>query len=846
MSIAILRAILTKDLRSLGPMAGIIALLFLGNAVITRLDLLPDLWAFALPMLLAALVVLCLAVFQNDSPASLTDDWLCRPVPLPELLTAKLALVVISVYLPSAIGAFVADLTRGFPVPTALLDAVLLQDEVLLFLVPVLLFIAVITRTLVQGFGVLFAIFIAVFVAPTPFVREPGPLEPGIRDALLFSGMRWLSTVPAILTAWVFAAIGFWLVYWRRRLTTARVLLVSALGISLLCFLMPMALLPWHSTFALQKAFGPRAPVDATDFSLRSTRVCLPATRRAELLTDAAFVAATHQGTGGEGLKLWEDEALQGVGPDSIAFLTEVEARGLPLDWRVRLNYVQAEYFAEGEKLYSLRPARYFNDRAGGGPLVHAWMLPESAVQRLKGAPAQLELTYYLTMLKPREVRLPTDGKRHALPGLGLCSAVVDEPYDRIDVECFGTVRSPAQLSVELNEVPASRVLGLADFAPSWARWPYSRRAKLAIGSPRLAKHESITVTAWDVAGYREERVRLPGILGADSATCPLPSRERGSYQDVRWRDGAAHQARMIPVEDGVQVEVLDFGGSGAPVLLLPGLGATAHSYDDFAPLLARTHRVVAMTRRGTGYSTKPDFGFETPRLAQDVLEVMRAMELEKVLLVGSSIAGEELTWLGGHHAENFDGLVYLDAAYDRSGDHNSPAMRRLRELTRALPPEPPVPSAALKDYDVLSQFLASRGHARYPEGELIAFFRVNSPFIALTPSIDARTQQAISAAIEAPDYARLKIPALALFAIEDPSRPLPPWYDTSDARLRADLAELGRIKDSLRRQSIEKFQRGVANGRVLEIPKAAHYLVLSHPQEVLEAIESFSTEIRR
>ena len=69
----------------------------------------------------------------------------------------------------------------------------LLQDEVSLFVLPILLFTAIVTRTFVQGFGVLFAIFICVFVIPTPFVRPPGPLSPGIRDELLYSGMQWLA-----------------------------------------------------------------------------------------------------------------------------------------------------------------------------------------------------------------------------------------------------------------------------------------------------------------------------------------------------------------------------------------------------------------------------------------------------------------------------------------------------------------------------------------------------------------------------------------------------------------------------------------------------------------------------
>ena len=179
-------------------------------------------------------------------------------------------------------------------------------------------------------------------------------------------------------------------------------------------------------------------------------------------------------------------------------------------------------------------------------------------------------------------------------------------------------------------------------------------------------------MTAWEVAGFLDKSLTLPGILGADPDTCPLPT-ERGNFSKSRWRDAAPHEAHSITVEEGVQLEVLDFGGTGSPILLLPGLGATAHSYDELAPLLARKHRVVAMTRRGTGYSSKPDFGFDTPRLAQDVLQVMDAMRLEKVVLVGHSIAGDELTWLGGHHPDRIAALIYLDAAYDRSGDRKAP-----------------------------------------------------------------------------------------------------------------------------------------------------------------------------
>ena len=841
MNFRILGAILKKDALSLAPIVALIALFFLADPLIERLDLVPDWASYSVPMILMALVVLVMAVFHLDSPASLSDDWLCRPVDKRELISAKLLLVLAVVYLPRAIGAFIADLCLGYSVGEALLDAALLQDKLTLFELPIILFGAIVTRTFVQGFGVMFAIFICVFVIPTPFVRPVGPLRPGIRDELLFTGMQWLAVTPAKLAALVLLAIGFWLMYWRRRIAAARILMALAACVTLLFVLIPMALIPWNATFAIQTAFGPAPPADAARISLRNPRICFPTARRADLSSDAAFVAATQR----SGNHLWNSEELRDVGPNSIAFLTHIEPRGQPPDWRVKLNYVRADYNVGGVTLYSLRPARYITDHAGTGALAHAWMLPEPAVQRLRDAPAELELTYSLTLLKPREYIVPTDGKRHALPGLGYCSASVDDSGNRIDVSCFSTFAPPAQISAALNEITASRVYGDAyvDFAPDYVKWPYGQHVKLAIGSPRLARHDSITVTAWDVAGHLQKSIGLPGILGADVETCPLPT-GNNRYQKSSWRDATPHEINSVRVDEGVQLEVLDFGGAGSPILLLPGLGATAHSFDELAPLLAEKHRVIAMTRRGSGESSKPDFGFDTPRLAGDVLEVMDAMKLTTVLLVGHSIAGDELTWLGGHHPERFSGLVYLDAAYDRSGDPKAPSAARLRELGGLLPPEPPFPPQALLNYDAATKMLLERGHVRLPEGELIAFNRMNDPYLAGIPSIDGRTQQAISAAIQAPDYVALKIPALAIYAIEDTNQPLPPWYDANDKELLANLAERARLSDAYKRKNIELFKRAVEKGQVLEMQNATHYIFQSNQREVLEAIEKFAADL--
>src|SRR5215831_13400804 len=109
------------------------------------------------------------------------------------------------------------------------------------------------------------------------------------------------------------------------------------------------------------------------------------------------------------------------------------------------------------------------------------------------------------------------------------------------------------------------------------------------------------------------------------------------------WPDPSPHRVQFVTVEPGVRVEVLDWGGSGRPVVLLAGLGNTAHVFDDFALKLNKTNHVYGITRRGYGMSSHPDAGYNGQRLADDVLRVLETLKLISPVLAGHSIAEEEL-----------------------------------------------------------------------------------------------------------------------------------------------------------------------------------------------------------
>jgi len=70
--------------------------------------------------------------------------------------------------------------------------------------------------------------------------------------------------------------------------------------------------------------------------------------------------------------------------------------------------------------------------------------------------------------------------------------------------------------------------------------------------------------------------------------------------------DPSVHKTSFVTVDKGVKLEVLDWGGSGPPLVFLAGLGNSAHNFDSFAPNFTTRHHVYAFTRRGFGASSAP------------------------------------------------------------------------------------------------------------------------------------------------------------------------------------------------------------------------------------------------
>lgn len=99
-----------------------------------------------------------------------------------------------------------------------------------------------------------------------------------------------------------------------------------------------------------------------------------------------------------------------------------------------------------------------------------------------------------------------------------------------------------------------------------------------------------------------------------DQSPAPPPQ------SSIEWTDPSPHILRTVTVAPGVQLEVLDWQGTGEPLVFLAGLTNTAHIYDEFAPAFTDHWHVLGITRRGFGASSQPPAGYGIETRVSDLV----------------------------------------------------------------------------------------------------------------------------------------------------------------------------------------------------------------------------------
>jgi len=295
---------------------------------------------------------------------------------------------------------------------------------------------------------------------------------------------------------------------------------------------------------------------------------------------------------------------------------------------------------------------------------------------------------------------------------------------------------------------------------------------------------------------------------------------------------------RFVTAGDGVRLEVLDWGGSGRPLILLAGGGDTAHVFDDFAPKLSAGCHVYGITRRGFGASGFSAKNFGPDRLGDDVLAVIDSLQLARPVLAAHSIGGAELSSVASRHPERIAGVIYLDAAYPYAFDNGKgPGMQDMQSLQA---PQLPDPGAAdLASFRALYLYYVRVNGFAYPEAELRQEWE-STPDGRITKRRDSPGGPLLMAGLK--KYAAIRVPALAIFA--DPHG-LGAWIDHStDPAVRQAAATYSKALSALVERQIKVFQECVPGGRAVVLHGAHHYVYLSNESDVLREMRAFVSSL--
>jgi len=308
--------------------------------------------------------------------------------------------------------------------------------------------------------------------------------------------------------------------------------------------------------------------------------------------------------------------------------------------------------------------------------------------------------------------------------------------------------------------------------------------------------------------------------------------------------DTSPHRSDFVNV-NGIRLHYLDWGGDGPTLLFLAGLGCNAHIYDRFAPRFADKYHVLALTRRGHGQSDYPEAGYDIDTLTEDIRQFMDCLKIDRAILAGHSLAGIELSHFAALYPGRVRGLVFLDAAYDRS----SPEFKAMLEKNPSRDIQIP---GANEAYYTIPDYAAQVKYA-YPAlaaiwDELLDEHILHEVRMDADGKVVDKMSDEVGKAIHetvtgyVPEDSKIQAPVLSIYAIKDNT-----YYVSRDYMTEEQQAQVIQYFDAVvqpwNSHSIEQFRRNVPHARIVEIPGGHHYCFIKQEDIVFNEMRKFLPE---
>ena len=258
----------------------------------------------------------------------------------------------------------------------------------------------------------------------------------------------------------------------------------------------------------------------------------------------------------------------------------------------------------------------------------------------------------------------------------------------------------------------------------------------------------------------------------------------------------------------GVPGRLLDVGGrrvhvvergTGPPLLLVHGFGASTQDYEEFVlEPLSRTHRAIAVDLFGFGWSERSDdlpYGFAL--WADQLAGTLDALGIERASVAGHSMGGAVAAVFAARHPERADRLVLADALYPPLPDETPLVFRVLRtpglgELALGLVADTSAPGFSPAYVERARAWSRIRGTRRAS----LRYIREPDKWAELSPA-----------------YGEIAAPTLIL-------------HGTAD--------------DFVAYAAMERAAPEIRGARVVSIPGGRHFLLRDTPEVFVREVEAF------
>lgn len=283
-------------------------------------------------------------------------------------------------------------------------------------------------------------------------------------------------------------------------------------------------------------------------------------------------------------------------------------------------------------------------------------------------------------------------------------------------------------------------------------------------------------------------------------------------FREIRYRspDGLILYARDYPgPKDGTRT----------PLLCMPGLTRNSRDFAAFAARLSATRRVIAADQRGRGFSQwdpEPE-NYQPAIYARDMIALLDHLDIQRAVLVGTSLGGIMATLICATAPERVAGVVINDV-----GPELDP--RGLARIPSYVGTGAPV--ATWEDAEAETRRLNAHVFPDYTDADWAAFarvlFREDAAGVPV-PDYDPAIAQAFAGAAAAPDL----------------------WPFFLKLGEFPTLALRGALSDLLSPETFAAMGARIPGIRLAEVPDRGHAPDLSEPA-AQAAIAAFLDDLDR